>query len=52
MTKVALLDYFKPYYIETKNEIETVYLASIYDKSEFSTISKTDLLKLIEDELR
>ena len=39
------------YYIETKNEIEIVYLVSIYDKSEFSTVSKGELQKLIEEEL-
>jgi hypothetical protein len=37
------------YYIETKNDMETVYLISIYDKSEFGTISKAELLKLIAD---
>lgn len=39
------------YYVETKNDVETVYLVSIYDKSEFSTVSKTELLKLIENSL-
>ncbi len=39
------------YYIETKGDIETVYLVSIYDKSEFSSISKNELLKVIENEL-
>ncbi|WP_428657355.1 type II toxin-antitoxin system RelE/ParE family toxin [Runella sp.] len=39
------------YYIEKKTDIEIVYLISIYDKSEFSTIEKNELMKIIKDAL-
>jgi hypothetical protein len=39
------------YYIEKIGEDEIVYLVTIYDKSEFSTIQKNDLMKIIQDAL-
>ncbi len=40
------------YYIEKVDNDEIVYLVTIYDKSEFSTIQKNDLMKIIQDALR
>jgi hypothetical protein len=39
------------YYIEQTNETETIYLVTIYDKSEESSIDKEDLLKIIKKDL-
>jgi hypothetical protein len=39
------------YYIEQKGDSETVYLVTIYDKSEESSIDKKELLKILKKEL-
>ncbi len=36
------------YYIEKHEEVEVVYLVTIYDKSEEENITKNELLKIIE----
>jgi hypothetical protein len=36
------------YYIEQKGDAETVYLITIYNKSEESSIDKKELLKILE----
>jgi hypothetical protein len=39
------------YYVEETKEAITIYLTTIYDKSEEDSISKKDLFKLIKKEL-
>ncbi len=39
------------YYIERKADTETIYLVTIYDKSEEGSIDKADLEKIIYEEL-
>lgn len=39
------------YYIEQKADTETIYLVTIYDKSEEDSISKSELLKITKREL-
>ncbi|AMR28016.1 addiction module toxin RelE [Hymenobacter psoromatis] len=39
------------YYVEQTVEGETVYLVTIYDKSEAASIAKEELLKLLQQEL-
>lgn len=39
------------YYIEQKADTETIYLVTIYDKSEEENISKGELLKITKREL-
>ncbi|MFN8347293.1 MAG: type II toxin-antitoxin system RelE/ParE family toxin [Spirosomataceae bacterium] len=39
------------YYVEQIRNDKIVYLVTIYDKSEFSTVQKSDLMKLIKDAL-
>jgi hypothetical protein len=39
------------YYVEQTAEGETVYLVTIYDKSEAASIAKEELLKLLQQEL-
>lgn len=39
------------YYIDETQDESTVYLVTIYDKSEESNIDKKELLKLVADEL-
>lgn len=39
------------YYIEQKDDTETIYLVTIYDKSEESSIDKKELMKILEDAL-
>jgi len=39
------------YYLEKTEEGETLYLVTIYDKSEASIVDKKGLLKIIESEL-
>lgn len=37
------------YYVEKIDDIETVFLVTIYDKSEESAISKTELIEIINN---
>ncbi|RZK30451.1 MAG: addiction module toxin RelE [Hymenobacter sp.] len=39
------------YYVEQTTEGETVYLVTIYDKSEAANITKEELLQLLQQEL-
>lgn len=39
------------YYVEQVGEEETIYLVTIYDKSEEDSIAKTDLLTIVQEEL-
>ncbi len=39
------------YYIEQKGNTETIYLVTIYDKSEDESIDKKELLKILKNEL-
>lgn len=39
------------YYIEKNGDDEVIYLVTIYDKSEEDSIDKTDLQKIVKDEL-
>ncbi len=39
------------YYVEQTAEGETVYLVTIYDKSEAASIAREELLKLLQQEL-
>ncbi|MDZ7935302.1 MAG: type II toxin-antitoxin system RelE/ParE family toxin [Emticicia sp.] len=36
------------YYIEKRNEEETIYLVTIYDKSEESSVDKDEIVKMIK----
>lgn len=39
------------YYIDQKEETQTIYLVTIYDKSEESSFDKKELIKILQDEL-
>ena len=39
------------YYIEQKGDTQTIFLVTIYDKSEESSVDKKELLKILENEL-